>query len=296
MDGVSLNGIDTNGLNPEQVIPIGLTAYQGPLNVLIWLDAAVAALASPTTVTIKATDNSGRDVTHNLTLEGDAPFLTTPSDVTNGTDAQDNIDKSDATTRQLIQGGDHDDTIIASDHGDVIIGGYGIDTITLGDGADVVVHRILSSSGHFTNRDGGDYIHDFEIGKDKLLLVDENGTPLADWAAYIAGTKATNEISFDLIWDSGFQQIQGFGAFIGNPGYSDGTITGDISGSILTVNFKTPLSPVGVLTLDDLLPGSNEVKESSEPAVITTAFLGGEDFVDVIGVDELSTDYGITII
>ena len=130
--------------------------------------------------------NTSDPQTFTITVER---FVTVPTAANDeGTTGQDTIDESAATERHIIQGGDDDDTITASTHGDVIIGGYGRDTITLGDGADVVVHRFLSDSGSFTNRDGGDTINNFEVGVDKLLLVDENATPLADWKAFIDAT------------------------------------------------------------------------------------------------------------
>ncbi len=45
MDGVNLNGTNTNGT--EQAIAIGLSAYQGPLDVLVWMDVATAAAYAP---------------------------------------------------------------------------------------------------------------------------------------------------------------------------------------------------------------------------------------------------------
>ena len=47
MDGVNLSGTNTNANNTEQGIAIGLSAYQGPLDVLVWLDAVTAAAYAP---------------------------------------------------------------------------------------------------------------------------------------------------------------------------------------------------------------------------------------------------------
>ena len=47
MDGVNLNGTNTNANSTALAIPIGLSAYQGPLDQLIWLDAATAAAYAP---------------------------------------------------------------------------------------------------------------------------------------------------------------------------------------------------------------------------------------------------------
>ena len=47
MDGVNLNGTNANGNSTELAVPIGLSAYQGPLDALVWLDAATASAYAP---------------------------------------------------------------------------------------------------------------------------------------------------------------------------------------------------------------------------------------------------------
>ena len=98
--------------------------------------------------------------------------------VQSGTDAADVIDRSTQTGFEVIQGGDLSDTITVGDGGSVVFGGYGSDTITLGDGVDTVVHRFASVKGIWRNDDGADVIRDFELGKDKFILVDTDDNPI----------------------------------------------------------------------------------------------------------------------
>ena len=98
--------------------------------------------------------------------------------VQSGTDAADVIDRGTQTGFEVIQGGDLSDTITVGSGGSVVFGGYGSDTITLGDGVDTVVHRFASVKGIWRNDDGADVIRDFELGKDKFILVDTDDNPI----------------------------------------------------------------------------------------------------------------------
>jgi len=237
--------------------------------------------------------------TNTLTITIDqpapAPFFTAPSAMFDNPspDDQNTLTASGATEGQLIQGGDDADTITVSDHGDVVIGGYGEDTITLGDGADVVIHRFRSfpdtASDDYINSDGGDVIHNFNVGTDKLLLVDENtSTPLANWEAFIAATENEHGVRFDVITNT-LDEITGLKIDIGLQGTVDGEDAGVDAGDTLTINFVTPVAN----SASDVTNGT--VNEASELAFVTQ-LLGGADYVDVISVDDLSTDYGITIV
>ena len=62
-----------------------------------------------------------------------------------------------------------------------------------------------------------------------------------------------------------------------------------MAGDTLTINFVTPVAN----SASDVTNGT--VNEASELAFVTQ-LLGGADYVDVISVDDLSTDYGITIV
>ena len=98
--------------------------------------------------------------------------------VQSGTDAADVIDRGTQTGFEVIQGGDLSDTITVGSGGSVVFGGYGSDAITLGDGVDTVVHRFASVKGIWRNDDGADVIRDFELGKDKFILVDTDDNPI----------------------------------------------------------------------------------------------------------------------
>ena len=114
----------------------------------------------------------------------------TPSDSNSleGTDAD-----------ELIQGGGGNiDSILTGGGDDVVIGGAGADTITFGDptvandaeeGAETVVYRFESDSnvaGAWRATDRNDDVTNFEIGVDKVVLVDVSAdTPIANLAAFI---------------------------------------------------------------------------------------------------------------
>ena len=110
--------------------------------------------------------------------------------VQSGTDAADTIDRGTQTGFEVIQGGDLSDTITVGSGGSVVFGGYGSDTITLGDGADTVVHRFASVGKVWRNDDGADVIRDFELGKDKFILVDTDDDTPIDLAEFIDETKS----------------------------------------------------------------------------------------------------------
>ena len=86
-------------------------------------------------------------------------------------------------TNELIQGGDAGDGIGTNGGDDVVIGGAAFDTIRLGvptthAGAETVVYRFESDEGGggaWRNVDGQDNVSNFEIGVDKLVLVDVSG-------------------------------------------------------------------------------------------------------------------------
>ena len=90
------------------------------------------------------------------------------------------LDRATATAFEVIQGGNGNDEIWAGSGGSLVIGGYGNDNIMLGDGADTVVYRFASitQSAGWRSDDGGDEIHDFELGKDKIVFVDTDGSPV----------------------------------------------------------------------------------------------------------------------
>ena len=100
---------------------------------------------------------------------------------------------------ELIQGGGGNiDSILTGGGDDVVIGGAGADTITFGDptvandaeeGAETVVYRFESDSnvaGAWRATDRNDDVTNFEIGVDKVVLVDVSAdTPIANLTAFI---------------------------------------------------------------------------------------------------------------
>ena len=133
-----------------------------------------------------------------------APLFELPTGTTpvSGTAGDDNPLTGATSDAELIQGGDGNDTISTLGGDDVIIAGAGfLDTVTLGDptvandaqeGAETVVYRFESDSnidGAWLATDGSDNILNFEIGEDKLVLVDvSDDTPITNLADFIADT------------------------------------------------------------------------------------------------------------
>ena len=174
--------------------------------------------------------------------------------------------------------------------------------INLGNVKNMISHSILCSSGKYTNRDGGDVINDFEIGNDKLLLVDErpkpanqneNG-PLADWAAFINATDAANGVKFDVLSDPNY--ITGLIIYMGQSGTVDGEAGTTDAGATLTIHFKDSDVPIQSLIDDRINSNSNTLKETSETKVVTNLLFGMGVNIDVTNIGDFNTDYEITII
>ena len=90
-----------------------------------------------------------------------------------GTSRDDNLGQELGQDTYIIQGGKGNDVIYASHGGSVIAGGLGDDIIYLGEGADIVVYRFNSAvEGFYDAVDGNDSVHDFDIGKDSIVLID----------------------------------------------------------------------------------------------------------------------------
>ena len=161
------------------------------------------------------------------------PLFTLPATTLNGGAGVDTIDGSELA--ELLQGGAGDDVFDNNaGGGDVIIGGHGADTITLAaaaaDAADTLVYRFESDSdvaGTWAATDGGDTIHNFRYGVDRLVLVDvsKDENPIDSLAEFIADAdKPQIDITYDsagtritslvLIFDGGAELTIGL---IGNP-------------------------------------------------------------------------------
>ena len=165
------------------------------------------------------------------------------------------------------------------------------------------MHRFLSADGQYTNRDGGDIINDFEIGKDKLLLVDErpktdnqndDDEPLVDWAAFINATDAANGVKFDVITDLNY--ITGLIIYMGQSGTIDGEDGTAVSGASLTIHFKDSDVSVNYIFDDRIDLNSNTLKETSKSKIVTNLLFDMGVYIDFTNVDDLSTDYGITVL
>lgn len=141
--------------------------------------------------------------------------------------------------------------------------------------------------------DGGDVINDFEIGTDKLLLVDENNDgPLANWAEFINATNAANGVKFDIISDLNY--ITGLIIYIGQSGTVDGEAGSTDAGAFLTINFKN--SDVSVQSLFGDTINSNTLKETSETKIVTNLLFGEGASIDVTTIDDFTTGYEIAIL
>ena len=171
------------------------------------------------------------------------------------------LDRATSDTFDVIQGGNGEDEIWTGSGGSLVIAGYGGDTITLGDGADTVVHRFWSrNDGAWRQDDGDDVIDDFEVGVDKLVLVDTDTVSPVDLATFLDeslsgqpgptgggriliqldyDTTITNAADFSL--DGMVINIQG-GSNVNGPGQGGGN-----TGASLTINFKDPI-PAGTMS------------------------------------------------
>ena len=126
------------------------------------------------TITDGGDAGSGAKVTFDLTITIGG------RDEVSGTDGRDDsseggTDVTGSADDEILQGGDERDVITTGGGNDLVIGGYGNDDITLGAGAETVFYRYSSGS---TTRadDGGDIIDNFELGVDKIVLVDTDTT------------------------------------------------------------------------------------------------------------------------
>ena len=209
------------------------------------------------------------------------------------------------TEAELIQGGHSRDAISTGGGGDTVIGGYGFDTVTLGAGNDTVVMRFNSdsdSSGTWRMDDGGDVIHNFKRGEDKLVFVDmvdkTGASPITSFSQWLADD---NRPEVSLVYDTsdiaqGNLGIKAVKLHFGSPGGSTGPNTGSNESSIVTINFdptgtyytlnattigthtknNSPLlSDTGLQVLDEILGGTDAfesfhvIDDSDLPSVLT---------------------------
>lgn len=92
---------------------------------------------------------------------------------------------------EVIKGLNGNDVIYSAGGADYISGGLGNDTITLAAGAQTVLYRYESDATQadlWQATDGRDTIDGFELGTDRLVLIDisEDGDPINNFAEFIA--------------------------------------------------------------------------------------------------------------
>ena len=155
-------------------------------------------------------------------------------ELSGGTSGDNTLTGSDGA--ELIKGLAGDDTITSGGGVDVISGGAGDDTINLGAGAQTVLYRFESDAGFLGRWDGyddADTIHNFELGTDRLVLIDVSGDgdPINNFEKFAA--------------DSGKPEV-----FFTPNGTEDkfSSITFDFNGVALIINFtdSTQLDPTPI--------------------------------------------------
>ena len=192
------------------------------------------------TITDGGSSGSGAAVTFDLTITIGG------RDEISGTNNQDAAVTGTADD-EIIQGGGERDTITTGGGNDLVIGGYGDDDITLGTGAQTVVHRYASTGTSSRIDDGGDSVNDFELGVDKLLLVDTDATAhdTDGFITFVTGSAGTN-ISLVGALGSGYTGIK---FVFGSRSKQDGPDgEGDATGLTLTVNFSATVSGAEMAT------------------------------------------------
>ena len=141
---------------------------------------------------------------------------------------------------EIIQGGNNNDFIVTSGGDDIVIGGHGKDWIFLskGDGVETIVYRFSSDGADgWTAIDGSDWIHRFELGVDKLVLVDVDDTPV-DRAGFLGGIA-----SFAVRPNIDDNLLRGFTIQFIETAFPDdlNTDDGSDSGKWLKITYKDPI-------------------------------------------------------
>ena len=198
---------DDSSLDYEYVWKLGTSVITGATGA-----THVTTAAGEYTVTVKVKDSeTGIDTdftTAAFTVAAAAPppstGLINPASYTalNAVDSAGDAATEGADTlagtaaKELIQGGNEDDTITTGGGDDVVIGGFGADTITLSSGAETVVYRYnTKSTTDIQAADGGDTIHDFDLGTDKFIFVEYNsGYHVTNNAAVSSASDITDAV------------------------------------------------------------------------------------------------------
>ena len=243
--------------------------------------------------TIIATQGS-KTAEQDITVKVNA--LDLPTATRSGTTGSDTVNGTSAS--ETVQGGDHNDIISTGGGGDTVFGGYGRDTITLGDGADTVVVRFNSNSddkNSYHLNDGGDVIHNFEFGVDRLVLVDVNTTnPITSFSDFeppadgILIVLATYTGTGSLVTGISIQFSTG-GQLTANGGGA--------AGNILTINFDETDTSNFIDTADTTQTfwkedAARQIFYLDNYDYFDDVF-GGENAVAVIDDDDLPTGFTI---
>ena len=229
-------------------------------------NATIKALASGDTQTdtftigVPLTGGTTQNVEVEVTITGQTGSENRPATPS----GQNTIDSASApntvTTFEVIQGGNDVDTIKVGSGGSLVLGGYGDDTITLSEAdgvADTVVVRFRSDdTGGWRLSGGGDTITNFELGVDKLVLVDIDTTmdsQVDSFEKFVEQPTPNSVVGVGSIY---FQYALTGTTFLGvNIGWTKiGGSTGPTESdgnkqtAVLEIRFKTPLD---VLTVPD---------------------------------------------
>ena len=222
--------------------------------------------------------------TQEIVLTVNTPAFTDPStlNAVTGTSAGETL--AGTSGDDFINGHHGSDTITAAGGDDVIAGGHGDDTITLSTGAETILYRFdRASDGQWRSKDGEDFIHDFKLGQDKLVLFDDTAgdNRIKNLSEFVEGWLTDTELDMQVVYDTvNFTDAIGVKIVFRVPGVLDPTVEPlpDQSGLELTILYHADdVRPLADFTdLNGLLLSKEEH--------LTTFF--GEGGFDVLTYDD----------
>lgn len=162
---------------------------------------------------------------------------------------------------------------------DIIFGAGGADVIDTAGGDDVVIYR-YSSSAPFAGTDGDDVINNFEVGRDKIQLIDTDAANPAEAIATLVASSA-DDFLMTLIHDAGADTVAG------NADDNFTSATLKFGTNTVTVNFA---SAVNAALVGDGTHTGNYVIDNSELVAHFDAFenLFGDDILEFITTNNVS--------
>ena len=163
--------------------------------------ASGATLTDTFTISVPLAAGGTGDVDVTVTITG-VTVVEGTANADTGAAPGNKVNRAAATAFEVIHGSHENDEITVGAEGAVVFGGYGNDTINLRNGKmDIVVYRFSSIDGDtWRADDGGDIINNFERGRDILILVDDDATPIDDLATFLS--RATSPFVPDTITDT----------------------------------------------------------------------------------------------